>query len=127
MSKAAVDGMANYLGRRVSGGKLRIYDGEQPANADRGTTGQILLVEFSPLPDPAFEEAEIGKLEGRELEPTRAAGTGKATWYRVLTNSGTPLWDGSVGKSDCDMNISDIEIFKGAEVSIEMWEHLVPR
>ena len=44
MSKAAVDGMANYLGRRVSGGKLRIYDGEQPANADRGTTGQILLV-----------------------------------------------------------------------------------
>ena len=127
LSETAVNGIANYLSRRINGGKLRIYNGDQPINADRKITSQILLVEFSPLPDPAFAEATDGKLVSREIEPTRAIETGKAMWYRILTANNTPLWDGSVGESDCDMNISDTNIFAGAEVSLEAWEHLVPK
>jgi len=126
ISNSAVNGMANYLARRVNGGKLRIYSGEQPVNADRNITDQVLLVEFS-LPDPAFKDAEGGRLRCHDIKPSKATGTGEATWYRVLSGNDTPLWDGSVGKGDCDMNISETDIFAGAEVSFEMWEHLVPK
>ena len=126
MSLDAVNGMANWLRKQVGGGKLRIYSGRQPSNADQAVTDQKVLVEFL-VPNPAFEEADKGKLICRDIEPTRATGGGKATWYRVLTVASTPLWDGSVGESDCDMNISDVEIFAGAEISLEVWEHLVPR
>lgn len=126
MSTVAVNGMADHLARRVNGGKLQICSGSQPSGADKTITDQTILVEFL-LPNPAFGEAEKGKIVCHEIEPTRAVASGKATWYRVMTAAGAPLWDGSVGESGCDMNISDTEIFAGAEVSLEVWEHLVPR
>jgi len=126
MSTTAVNGMADYLARLVNGGKLYICSGTQPSRADDAITDQKILVQFI-LPNPTFKKAEKGKLVCPNIEPTRATATGTATWYRVLSASGVPLWDGSVGKADCDMNISDVNIFAGAEMSLDMWEHLVPR
>jgi len=128
-AKAACDAIVDLCD--VGGaGKLRIYDGTQPTDADTAIGAQVKLAELT-LGNPAFGAAADANPGGRATAnavtaDSSADATGTATWFRVVNNAGTTLWDGSVGTSGCDMNLNSVSITLGANVSISSWTFTVP-
>ena len=128
-AKAACDAIVDLCD--VGGaGKLRIYDGTQPTDADTAIGAQVKLAELA-LGNPAFGAAADANPGGRATAnavtaDSSADATGTATWFRVVNNAGTTLWDGSVGTSGCDMNLNSVSITLGANVSISSWTFTVP-
>lgn len=110
-------------------GKLIIYDGSQPANADTAVTTQKPLATFT-LGNPAFGAASNGVATANSITPVTAGDTGTATWFRVWNyNSSTVLWDGTVGEaaSGKDLILSSASISSGGSVSISSWTVTMPR
>jgi len=128
-AKAACDAIVDLCD--VGGaGKLRIYDGTQPTDADTAIGAQVKLAELT-LGNPAFGAAADANPGGRATAnavtaDSSADATGTATWFRVVNNAGTTLWDGSVGTSGADMNLNSVSITLGANVSISSWTFTVP-
>jgi len=128
-AKAACDAIVDLCD--VGGaGKLRIYDGTQPTDADTAIGAQVKLAELT-LGNPAFGAAADANPGGRATAnavtaDTSADATGTATWFRVVNFSGVTLWDGSVGTSGADMNLNSVSITLGANVSISSWTFTVP-
>lgn len=111
-------------------GKLRIYDGTQPADVDTAITTQTLLAELT-LSATAFGNAADANPGGRATAATitsdsSADATGTATWFRVISGGGTAIIDGSVGTSGADLNLNTVSIVSGATVAISSWTFTVP-
>lgn len=76
----------------LNGGKLRLYDGAQPATADVAVTTQNLLAEITPLPNPAFGAASAGAVALNPVTVTPpATAAGKCTWARALESDGATV------------------------------------
>jgi len=112
-------------------GKLRIYDGTQPTDADTAVGAQNKLAEIT-LANPAFGNAADANPGGRAtalgvpIADTSADFGGTASWFRVVNNAGTTLWDGSVGTATSDLILNSVSISLGANVSISSWTFTVP-
>ena len=104
------------IGTLADGGKLRIYDGTQPAAG--GGTATNLLAELTMNAD-AFPAASGGVLTANAITAAAsAAATGTATWFRLVKSDGTTvLLDGSVGTSGADLNLNSVSITAGGQVS----------
>lgn len=105
------------IGSILNSGKLRIYDGSQPANCGDAITTQNLLVELT-LASDAFPGASSGVLTANAIGPQLAIYAGEATWFRILKSDNTAVLDGSVGLADCDLNLDDTTIEVGDVVAI---------
>lgn len=92
---AITDLVVDRADAAATAGKLRIYTGSQPADADDAASG-TLLVEIE-LDDPAWGAAASGSaaLAGTPVSNTAAA-TGTAGWFRVLDGDDTTVFDGAV-------------------------------
>jgi hypothetical protein len=103
----------------ANSGKLRIYDGTQPATADTAISTQTLLAELT-LNATAFAGAVAGVATANAItSDTSADNTGTATWFRVVESNGTTvLWDGSVGTSGADLNLNTVGLAAGAAVAV---------
>lgn len=112
---AAVDAMTAL----ANSGKLRIYDGSQPANADAAIGGANLLAELT-MNATAFAAGVAGVATANAItSDTSADATGTATWFRLWKSNGTsPLWDGTVGTSGADCNLNTTSLVTGAAVAI---------
>lgn len=119
---------ADVLGPLINNGKLRIYDGTQPANADTPVTSQTLLAELT-FGDPAFGSASNGVITANAIMADSSANaTGTATWFRCVKSDGTTVvMDGSVGTSGANLNLNSVNIQAGAQVSVSSFTHTVPR
>lgn len=119
---------ADALGPLLNNGKLRIYDGTQPANADTPVTSQTLLAELT-FGDPAFGSASNGVITANAIMADSSANaTGTATWFRCVKSDGTTVvMDGSVGTSGANLNLNSVNIQAGAQVSVSSFTHTVPR
>ena len=131
MSNAAVNAEANALAALANNGYLRIYSGTQAADADTAIGAQVLLAELR-LNATAFGSAVAGVLTaGAITSGTGTAGAGAettATWFRIFESDGTTvLWDGSVGASGCDLNLSAVSIATGVTVAISSLTHTVTK
>lgn len=88
---------ADAVAALANTGKLRIYDGTQPANANTAVSGQVKLAEFT-FPNPAFAAASGGVATANPIDPVAVIATGKATWFRIVKSDGTTVvCDGNVG------------------------------
>lgn len=114
-SNAALDAMLAL----ADDGYFRIYDGEQPYNAETQLSGQTLLAELR-FGDPAFGPADDGVAYANAITPENAAiAAGTATWFRVFkANGNTKLWDGSVGETGCNLNLDSVDVAVGDAISI---------
>jgi hypothetical protein len=114
-ANAAVDAMAVL----ADNGYLRIYSGTQPYNAETQLSGQTLLAQLR-FADPAFSPAFDGLAYADTLTPEDSVlATAVATWFRVFKSDGTtPLWDGSVGETDCNINLGSVDFVVGDTVAI---------
>lgn len=95
--------------------KLALYDGTRPATGAAVTTQQK-LAEFT-----------LGSVIGTAATATLTLGavsnvngliTGTPTWFRLTKSDGTAIWDGSVGASGSDMNMTPLAITSGQPVGI---------
>lgn len=111
----AIDAVA----ARCNSGKLRIYDGSQPADADTAITSQTLLAELT-MNSTAFAAASGGSASANAItQDSSADATGTAAWYRMFESDGTTaVFDGSVGTSSSNLVLNAVAIVAGAAVSV---------
>jgi hypothetical protein len=101
--------------------RLRIYSGTMPTNANTALSGNTLLADLQ-MSDPAFGAASAGVSTAAAITSDSSAdATGTASFFRVGSWDGTtftPVFQGSVGTSGCDLNLSSVSITLGGTVSI---------
>lgn len=115
-ANAAVDAMAALL----NAGKLRIYAGAQPADADTALSGQTLLAELT-FANPAFGAGVAGVATANAITGDATAdATGTAAFFRALKSDGvTVVYDGSVGAGGSfDLVLNTVAIQAGAQVNV---------
>ena len=102
----------------VNGGRLRIYDGTQPTNADTALGAQVLLADLAL--NATFGAAASGgvKTANAITSDASADATGTATWGSLLTSGNVRSLDFSVGTSGADLNLNSVAIQAGATVAV---------
>jgi len=118
LSDTAANAGAAAIGTLCNGGSINIYSGSQPANANAGAGGATLLATLT-LPSPTFGSASGGVLTANAITAQNAVATGLATWFRVLkSDASTVVYDGTVGTSGANMNMSNTSLVAGGSVAI---------
>lgn len=114
-ANAACDAMAAL----ANSGRLKIYDGAQPATADTAVTTQNVLADLT-MNATAFGASVAGVATANAITSDSSAdATGTATWFRLLQSNGsTVICDGSVGTSGADLNLNTVSIVTGAAVAV---------
>lgn len=109
---------ANTVGPLLNSGKLRIYNGSQPANADTPITTQNLLAELT-FSTTAFGAASSGTITANPITSATAIASGTASWFRAVKSDGsTVVFDGSAGTSGCNLNLSSTAVQAGGNVAV---------
>src|SRR3954470_18794802 len=92
VANAAADACTAF----ANSGKLRIYDGAQPASASVAVSTQTMLAELT-MNATAFASAVAGVATANAItQDSSADASGTATWFRLFASNGsTILWDGS--------------------------------
>jgi hypothetical protein len=99
-------------------GKVRIYNGSRPADADTAVSGQTLLAELT-LSDPSAAAASGGVWTANSVTGDASAdATGTASWFRVLDSDNNVVMDGDVGTSGSDLNLNSTSLTVGGTVDI---------
>jgi hypothetical protein len=118
---AAVNAEVAAVVALLNGGKLLIYSGAQPANADAATGAGTLLAQltFNATALSGSPSAGVGTFAAI-TQDSSANATGTAAWFRATKADDTPVFDGTVeatgGTADCIIN--SIAISSGAAVSV---------
>lgn len=115
---AAADAIRLLIDAGAGAGKLRVYNGSQPAGPDTALSGQTMLAEFT-LADPAFGAASNGVTTlANTPRATTGAAAGTASWFRVLDSNNVAIMDGVVGTSGAELNLNTLTISVGVSVEI---------
>lgn len=127
-SNEAVNAAMDAMGALANSGKLRIYSGSQPATADDGIGAATLLAELT-LAASAFGASSGGVITAAAITgDTTADATGTAAWFRIWKSNGSsPLMDGTVGTSGCDLNMNSVAISAGAAVNVSSLTVTLPK
>lgn len=118
-AKLGSTGLAAYIGTSAV---LNLYSGTQPANPDTALSGNTLLVTLV-CNAAAFGTAASGVLTANAIgSGTGAVGAGAGTtasFFRLFKSDGTtPVMDGTVGTSGCDLNLNNASIAQNQTVSV---------
>lgn len=126
ITQAVAAGMLNSTGLAEAfgaSGKLRIYSGTAPANADAALSGNTVLAEltlnatpFSGFTDGGtYARATLGSI----TSDTSADATGTATFFRILDSAATTVkCQGSVGTATSDLILNTTAITLGSTVAV---------
>ena len=127
-SEAAVNAAAAAVGVLCNSGKLRLYDGSQPATADDAIGAVNLLAELT-FGNPAFGTPAAGVMAANAItKDSDADYTSVATWFRAWKSDGTtPVFDGSVGVGTYNLNMNSASIVIHAEVSVTSLSYTQPK
>lgn len=110
----ALDRITTDIG---ASGRLRIYDGTPPANANAALSGNNLLADL-PLSATFAPAASGGVLTASAITTTNAALSGTASFFRLTTSGGTAVLQGSMGTSGQDLNMNTLAIVSGGPVAV---------
>lgn len=102
----------------AAGGKIKIYSGTQPANADASLSGNTLLgtLTFSGTSAP---NASAGVLTFSTItEDSSADATNTATWARITDSDDATVFDCDVGTSGATINLNTTSIVAGGPIRI---------
>jgi hypothetical protein len=121
LSDLVVNTQADALNALFNGGKIKIYDGTQPATADTAVTTQTLGVTLT-LNATAFAAASGGVLTANAITSGVAIADITPTWARITKADGsTVLMDVSVGVSGCNLTLGGF--LTGATVGCTSFTH----
>lgn len=115
------------IGTLADNGKLRLYAGTIPTNADTALAGNTLLCELTMAAD-SFPAASAATLTANAITADASAdATGTAAFFRLYKADGTTnLLQGSVGTATADMIINSTAIQAGAQVSVTSFVVTMP-
>ena len=118
LSDTAANAAANAIAPLANSGKLRIYDGAQPANANAAIGSVNLLAELT-MNAAAFGSASSGIITAAAITSGTGLFASTATWFRLWESNGTTsLCDGSVGTATSNLILNATAIAVGATVSV---------
>jgi hypothetical protein len=122
LSDAAAKAAADAVCALCNGGTIQIRSGAQPANANTAATGTLLVtLTFSAT---AFAAAVANVATANAIGSANAVATGTATWFRALKSDGTTVvFDGSVGTSASDLNLSSTALTSGGNVAVSSFTY----
>lgn len=120
--QAQCDAVVDLIDGGAGAGRILIYDGTQPANANINVTDQVLLAELT-FSDPAFGAADSNGIATANAitQDASANNTGTATWARIIQSVASPevvVFDCDVGTSGATINLNTTSIVAGGAVSI---------
>lgn len=92
-----------------------IYSGTPPANAATALSGNTAISTITAL---NFGAASAGVSTVTSSTADSNAVGGTATFFRLLTNGGTVVMQGSAGVSGTDMIMNNVTVSSGANVSL---------
>ena len=120
LQRNRLDEITAIIDAGAGAGRIRIYDGSRPANADTAVGAQTLLAEltFSATSFPAASGTPGSMTANAITDDSAADATGTATWFRVVDDSTGVAMDGDVGTSGSDLNLNSVAIAIGIRVSI---------
>lgn len=99
-------------------GRIDIYDGSQPANANTAVTTQVRLASLT-FADPNAAAAAAGVLTFNTIqEDSSADATGTATWARIVDGDGNTVFDCDVGTSGTTIVLNTASIVAAGPVRI---------
>ena len=120
LSNAAANAAADAVCDQMDTGYLRIYSGTQPATANTSITSQVLLAVLR-FNAAAFAAASAGVATAGAIT---SAATGTASWFRAFKSDGsTVMFDGSVGTTGADLNLSTTAIVQNATVAVSSFTY----
>ena len=110
---------ADAVTARANNGRLRIYSGTVPADANAALSGNTLLADLT-FGATAFGAAANGVATANAITADSSAdNTGTATFFRVLESDlTTVVFQGTVGTSGAELNLSSVSIIAGGPVSV---------
>jgi hypothetical protein len=110
---------ADAVCARANNGRLRIYGGTPPADANAALSGNTVLADLT-MAATAFAAAANGVATANAITADSSAdGTGTATFFRVLESDLTAVvFQGSVGTSGAELNLSSVSVIAGGPVSV---------
>lgn len=107
-------------------GKLRVYAGSVPANADAALGGATLLAELT-LNATAFAAASSGVLTANAITGATASADGTASFFRLLDSGATTvLAQGAVGTSSAEMIVGTTTVTSGITFSVSSLTLTIP-
>jgi hypothetical protein len=110
---------ADAVSSRANNGRLRIYSGTVPADANAALSGNTLLADLT-FGGTAFAAAANGVATANAITTDSSAdATGTATFFRVLESDlTTVVFQGTVGTSGAELNLSSVSLIAGGSVSV---------
>lgn len=110
------------VGSTNAEGRVRIYDGAVPTDADTALGGQTLLAELL-MSNPAFGGAVDISPGGQATanaiaDDASANADGTATFFRVVDRDENTIFQGAVATSGAELNMNTVSIVTAAIVSI---------
>jgi len=121
LSDAAANAAANAVGPLCNGGTIEIRSGTQPASANAAATGTLLVT--LTWAATAFGAAAAGVITAAAIGAANAVATGTAAWFRAKGSGGATVFDGSVGASGCDINLSSVNLTTGGNVALSSFTY----
>lgn len=119
--EAGLDAVAALL----NSGKLEIYSGAQPTDANTavGSQTKLATLTFSATAFPGSSSSGTPRkascAANSITSDTNAAATGTAAWFRCYESDGTTvILDGTVDSSGADLNLSTTSIIAGGTVEV---------
>lgn len=117
--QAACDAVVDRvdLGTGTATGKLRIYSGTQPADADSAPVG-TLLVEID-LANPAYGAANSSGTAALASAPRTGTGVGagNAASFRIINRDGATVFDGAV-RATADSNNGEELVLDNKNIAV---------
>lgn len=109
---AILDRITTAIDAGSGAGKIRLYSGTSPANANASLSGNTLLAELT-CSDPSAAAASAKTLTLNAItQDASADATGEATFFRVVDSDNNVVLQGSVtavgGGGDLQMNTASI-------------------
>jgi hypothetical protein len=126
VSTAAANAKAEAWGTAMNSGKIRVYQGTQPATANTTLGAAVLLAEGT-MGAAAFGTATDGLITANAITKDSSADqTGTAQFYRLFKSDGTtPMGDGTCGVtgSGSDLEMPTVSIVQYGEVTFPTFTH----
>lgn len=122
ISIIAANAEANAVGALLNHGSLLVYGGEKAAGADV-TTAEAPLAELK-FAAVAFSAAADGVITSLIIAPDlNTNALGEPTWFRCVTADGAVVFDGTIGKAGCNINIisnseAPLMVYPGGEFHV---------
>jgi hypothetical protein len=123
LSNHAATVAANAVTSLLDDGYLEIYSGTQPVTADSIIPVHRLVATLR-FWHRAFAPAFNGVAAANQIVTRTADKSGTATWFRAVTMDWDEVFNGSVGTSGCNLNLSTVDIEAGAEISISEFTYV---